>query len=79
MKLTGTNLFALRTLFKSEPAANVFHDAITYLDRVPNQIRSVSVPHIRRCLALGLVELSADKKELSLTATGRAACEGGAQ
>jgi len=53
---TRTNLYALARLFAG-------------VDEVPNQIDQSSVPHIRRCLAAGLVEV-VDRKTLRLTPTG---------
>jgi len=38
-------------------------------DRIPNAIESASVPHVRRCLRAGLVEV--DGAELALTDAGR--------
>lgn len=58
-KVTATrlNIFALRALAQGR---HVF----------PNQIPAVDVPHIRRCLAAGLVEVSPDRKMLVLTPAG---------
>lgn len=56
MKLTQTNLWALRNLFG---AATV----------VENKFDRSSVMHLKRCMALGLLEITDDGK-LSLTASG---------
>lgn len=66
MTITPTNLFALRQLFADG------------IEDVPNRVRPTSVPHIRRCLAAGLVEVVADGKFLHLTAKGICAlCDDG--
>jgi hypothetical protein len=36
----------------------------------PNQVHATDAPHIRRCLAGGLVEVSADRRTLKLTPEG---------
>lgn len=59
MKITDTNLFALGRAFGGQtalPAATRF-DAVT-------------IPHLRRCVAAGLVELSADRSQMVLTPPG---------
>jgi hypothetical protein len=56
MKLTSTNLFSLRRLFNGATV-------------VENRIERTSLLHIRRCMILGLVEITDDNK-LALTASG---------
>jgi hypothetical protein len=57
MALTGTNLFALTQL------------VLKYGPEFPNRFDAVDAPHIKRTLALGLVEPAGTM--LRLTATGR--------
>lgn len=58
---TGTNLFALGSLF---PVGT---------DVIANRVESTSAPHIRRCMNAGLVVPSHDRASLLLTDEGRAA------
>jgi len=62
MKATDTNVFALSTAFGS-------------FDKIPASTRFdvATLPHLRRCVAAGLVELSADRAWMCLTEAGVAA------
>lgn len=57
---TGTNVFALRDMFRKGE-----------VDRVPNRIASVDAPHIRRCIGAGLARV--EGTELVLTDAGKKA------
>lgn len=57
---TGLNLWVLARYFASA-------------DEVPNQIEATSVPHLRRCLKAGLIEVNRAAGTLRLTDAGRAA------
>jgi len=59
---THTNLFALREAFTVDGEL---------ASRVPNSLRPSSLPHLRRCLAAGLVRV--EGRELALTDAGVAA------
>jgi hypothetical protein len=60
---TRTNIFCLVDLFKGA-------------DSVANRVDNLSAPHIRRCLAAGLCEVTDGGKSLTLTDAGRAAVAG---
>jgi len=57
---TRTNIFAMVSMFDGA-------------NSVANRVDSVSAPHIRRCLAAGLVEVTDGGKTLTLTDAGRKA------
>lgn len=65
-KVTTLNLSALRELFAGA------NDGAGLLREASNQLRATSVPHIRRCLKAGLVEV-ASRTTLRLTDAGVAA------
>lgn len=59
MKITDTNLFAL---------GRAFGDAVS----LPASTRfdAVTLPHLRRCVKAGLVELTSDRSAMVLTESG---------
>jgi hypothetical protein len=59
MKVTDTNVFALSRAFGS-------------FDKLPASTRFdvATLPHLRRCVAAGLVEMSADRAWMCLTDAG---------
>jgi len=57
VRATELNLSALRSVAKGRP-------------EFPNQIAAVDAPHLRRCIAAGLLEVSADRKTLRITPAG---------
>ena len=60
MEATETNLFVLKDLFKGA-------------DEIPNQLGAPDVPHVKRLLQMGYVELGVERKGIRLTAKGREA------
>lgn len=62
MRVTPLNLFALRRVFAEHA-----------VDGVLRRMDAPAVPHIKRCLAAGLIETTGERGAWKLTDAGRAA------